>query len=177
MPYLEQIHDKLIEKLWPESDPVREDEYRSLELLDSALNRPFQSAFGADTYPTVLTKAAALFHSLIANHPFANGNKRCAVIAFDHFLLANGQFFFLQNGPMYELARQTASYRQRGVSHEDSMKEILDSVSEYVISLDLLDQEALKPASGIAIKELNAVAVQMRLRIRANPLNAIISAG
>ena len=34
-------------------------------------------------------KAAALFHSLIANHPFGNGNKRTAVIALELFLSAN----------------------------------------------------------------------------------------
>jgi len=34
-------------------------------------------------------KAAALFHSLIANHPFENGNKRTAVIALELFLSAN----------------------------------------------------------------------------------------
>jgi len=35
-------------------------------------------------------KGVALFHSLVANHAFIDGNKRTAVTALDHFLLANG---------------------------------------------------------------------------------------
>jgi prophage maintenance system killer protein len=45
--------------------------------------------FSQDVHSTVLDKGAALFHSLTANHPFHNGNKRTAVLALDHFLLAD----------------------------------------------------------------------------------------
>lgn len=51
------------------------------ELLDSAINRPQQSAFGEDAYPTIFTKAAALFESLAKNHAFHNANKRTAFSA------------------------------------------------------------------------------------------------
>ncbi|MGA2248730.1 MAG: type II toxin-antitoxin system death-on-curing family toxin [Verrucomicrobiota bacterium] len=172
--YVEQIHDRLIEKLWPGTDPVREDEYRSPELLDSATNRPFQTAFGTDTYPALIEKAAALFHSLISNHPFHNGNKRCAVIAFDHFLLANGFFSVMMNEPMYELAKQTASYRERGISHEDSMIEILRAVGDFVVSLRALEEDSQKNTASLALKQIYAVAVVMRTNIRANPLNVIL---
>lgn len=51
---------------------------RDLGLLESALARP-QATFGSqDLYPTILDKAAALFHSMIFNHPFLDGNKRTA---------------------------------------------------------------------------------------------------
>jgi death-on-curing family protein len=172
--YVEQIHDQLIEKLWPGTDPVRGDEYRSVELLDSAVNRPFQSAFGIDTYPDLVEKAAALFHSLISNHPFHNGNKRCAVIAFDHFLLANGYFSVMMNSPMYELAKQTASYRERDVSHEDSMIEILRAVGDFVVSLTALKLEARKSTSSALLREIYPLAVVMRINIRENLLNAIL---
>jgi death on curing protein len=65
---------------------------------------------GQDFYPTVIDKAAALFHSLIANHPYQNGNKRTAVVAVDAFLIGNGHSLALDNKAMYELATQTASY-------------------------------------------------------------------
>lgn len=51
---------------------------RDLGLLEAALTRPRTSVFGQDAYPDVFTKAAALFHSIIANHPFVDGNKRAA---------------------------------------------------------------------------------------------------
>jgi death on curing protein len=39
-------------------------------LLESAVLRPQQTAFGADAYQDVHSKAAALLHSLVNNHPF-----------------------------------------------------------------------------------------------------------
>lgn len=60
------------------------------KLLDSAINRPRQSAFGEDAYKTVFEKAAALFQSLAQNHPFYNANKRTAYAALKSFLLLNG---------------------------------------------------------------------------------------
>ena len=57
---------------YPRSGPTRI-QFMSAN-IESALGRPFHSADGQDVYPTIIEKAAALFHSLIANHPFHNGN-------------------------------------------------------------------------------------------------------
>ncbi|HLF80010.1 MAG TPA: Fic family protein, partial [Dehalococcoidia bacterium] len=43
--------------------------------LYSACARPFQTAFGEEIYPGGL-QVAALFHSIIQDHPFMDGNKR-----------------------------------------------------------------------------------------------------
>ena len=53
--------------------------------LESALFRP-QSGY----YEDVIEEAAALFESLILNHPFVDGNKRTAFAAMDVFLRLNG---------------------------------------------------------------------------------------
>jgi len=45
-------------------------------LLDSAVAQPSMAFGGMELYPTLLEKAAALACSLIANHPFIDGNKR-----------------------------------------------------------------------------------------------------
>ncbi len=45
-------------------------------LLDSAVAQPSMSFGGVELYPTLIEKAAALAFSLIANHPFVDGNKR-----------------------------------------------------------------------------------------------------
>jgi len=63
---------------------------RERGLLESAVARPQASAFGADAYPDLVTKAAALLHSLVLNHPFIDGNKRTAVLATLVFLDLNG---------------------------------------------------------------------------------------
>ncbi|MBK9125287.1 MAG: type II toxin-antitoxin system death-on-curing family toxin [Chloroflexi bacterium] len=63
---------------------------RDVNMLESAVMRPRASAFGSDAYPTVVDKGAALFHSLILNHPFVDGNKRTAVITLVVFLNLNG---------------------------------------------------------------------------------------
>lgn len=51
---------------------------RDEKLLLSALNRPFQTFDGKDLYPTAIGKSAAIFQSIIINHPFLDGNKRMA---------------------------------------------------------------------------------------------------
>lgn len=56
-----------------------------LGLLESALFRP-QSGY----YLDLAEMAAALFESLIKNHPFVDGNKRVAFFATDVFLRVNG---------------------------------------------------------------------------------------
>lgn len=58
---------------------------RDLGLLESALYRP-RSGY----YEDLAEMAAALFESLIMNHPFADGNKRVAFFATDVFLRLNG---------------------------------------------------------------------------------------
>lgn len=58
---------------------------RDVGLLESALYRP-QTGY----YDDLPGMAAALFESLIMNHPFINGKKRVAVFATDVFLRLNG---------------------------------------------------------------------------------------
>jgi death-on-curing protein len=61
------------------------DGIRDLGLLESALYRP-QSGY----YEELPSMAAALFESLLMNHPFVDGKKRVAFFATDVFLRLNG---------------------------------------------------------------------------------------
>jgi death-on-curing protein len=63
---------------------------RDAGLLSSAIARPRTTVFGEDAYPDLATKAAALFESLVSNHPLLDGNKRLAVVLTWTFLLNNG---------------------------------------------------------------------------------------
>lgn len=58
---------------------------RDLGLLESALFRP-----RTGYYRDLSEMAAALFESLLMNHPFIDGNKRVAFFATDVFLRLNG---------------------------------------------------------------------------------------
>ncbi|MBI2984135.1 MAG: type II toxin-antitoxin system death-on-curing family toxin [Candidatus Kerfeldbacteria bacterium] len=57
--------------------------------LSSAVERPQQTAFGRELYPTILEKAAVYIHSIIGDHPFVDGNKRTAMAAAFVFLQTN----------------------------------------------------------------------------------------
>ena len=74
-----EIHARLIERFGGEAG------IRDLGLLDSALFRP-QTGY----YKDMVEMSAALFESLIMNHPFVDGNKRVAFFATDVFLRLNG---------------------------------------------------------------------------------------
>lgn len=136
--YLEFIHDKLIVVLWPGTEPVGEREQRERPLIESAAARPFHTVLQQDAYPTVLEKAVALFHSINANHAFMNGNKRTAVVAIDHFLIANDCHLLLENDAMYKIAEKTASYKERGLTQDQSLAEITDTLGEFVIEMDIV---------------------------------------
>jgi death-on-curing protein len=73
------IHQRLVERFGGElgvTDPGR---------LESALYRPQTPYYG-----DLVERAAALFESLLMNHPFVDGNKRVAFFATDTFLRLNG---------------------------------------------------------------------------------------
>jgi death on curing protein len=59
---------------------------RDLGALESALFRP-----RTGYYRDVVEEAAALFESLVQNHPFVDGNKRVAFAVVDVFLRVNGR--------------------------------------------------------------------------------------
>jgi len=86
------IHERVIEA-YGGADGVRD-----LGLLETALYRP-QSGY----YEDLATMAAALFESLIINHPFVDGNKRVAFFAADVFLRLNGWRLEVDSDDAYAL--------------------------------------------------------------------------
>lgn len=68
------IHDILIERFGGTKG------VRDQAGLESAINRPYQTFDGQELYPGSVDKAAAIFESIISNHPFIDGNKRTAYV-------------------------------------------------------------------------------------------------
>ena len=87
---------------------VGSDRLADFGLLEAAVLRPQQMIFGADAYPDIHTKAAALMHSLIRNHPFLDGNKRTAVLSVIVFYNLNGFAIDAAQGEVVALAVDVA---------------------------------------------------------------------
>lgn len=71
-------------------------------LLEAAAFRPQASVFGADAYPTLWDKAAAMMESLARNHPLVDGNKRLALAGTVVFLGMNGLRLRMSNDEAYD---------------------------------------------------------------------------
>ena len=94
------LHSRLIQRAGG-ADGVRD-----MGLLASALARPRATFGGDDLYPDLWSKAAALMHSLLHNHPFIDGNKRTAVAAMGIFLELNGYELTTCNEAVLDFTRR-----------------------------------------------------------------------
>ena len=97
---------------------------RDVGLLESALARPAATAFGADAYPGLERKAAALVHSLIRNHALVDGNKRLGLGALIVFLGVNGHRLRWTNDEAYDFIVSIADGRLDDV---DAIAELLQA--------------------------------------------------
>lgn len=93
---------KLVEMLG--AGPVRD-----AGLLDSAFARPQSSAFGADAYPTLPLKAAAMMHSIVKNYSLFDGNKRMSLLSTHTFVELNNAHLGMTMDEAYNLILEIAS--------------------------------------------------------------------
>jgi death-on-curing protein len=100
------IHERVIEAFGGHGG------VRDLGLLESALYRP-QCGY----YDDLVSMAAALFESLIMNHPFVDGNKRVAFYATDVFLRLNGWRLEVDAHDAYRLILQLLGTGQCDLAH------------------------------------------------------------
>ena len=100
---VEKIHDILIEKFGGGKG------IRDKGLLESVINRPFQTFDGQDLYPDPVDKAAAIFESIITNHPFVDGNKRTAYVLMRLILKSNNLDIRLGQNEKYDFVIRSAS--------------------------------------------------------------------
>lgn len=63
---------------------------KDMHMLSLAVGRPQMSVAFQDAYKSTFDKAAAMFHSIINNHPFLDGNKRTSLFSAVLFLEYNG---------------------------------------------------------------------------------------
>ncbi|GGB62220.1 type II toxin-antitoxin system death-on-curing family toxin [Virgibacillus dakarensis] len=103
---------------------------KSVELLDSAVHRPQQSAFGTDAYATVFEKAGALFESVAQNHAFHNANKRTAFLSLTQFLSYNGYDFQMDS------QKEQADFTVDVVNKKYTFDELVRIIEKYSTRMD-----------------------------------------
>ncbi len=96
---------------------------RDYNLLDSALETPFQSFGGDELYPTIQAKAARLGYGLIKNHCMIDGNKRIGTHAMLVFLALNGIELKYTQKELYETILDVAAGK---IEYEDLLQWVLD---------------------------------------------------
>ncbi|MCG8320660.1 MAG: type II toxin-antitoxin system death-on-curing family toxin [Cytophagales bacterium] len=82
---------------------------RGRALLESALSRPFATFSGEELYKTPVEKAAAIFESIVKNHPFQDGNKRIAYVMLRLVLMNSELDIVSKEEEKYEFVIKTAS--------------------------------------------------------------------
>ena len=111
------LHTQLIQQTGG-SDGVRD-----YNLLDSALETPFQSFGGDELYPTIQAKAARLGYGLIKNHCMIDGNKRIGTHAMLVFLALNGIELKYTQKELYETILDVAA---GNIEYEVLLQWVLD---------------------------------------------------
>lgn len=82
---------------------------RDVGLLQSSLARPNTTLYGADAYPSLDLKAAALMHSIVTSHPLIDGNKRTAWALMITFVLLNGFEVVAETGDAFDFVLGVAT--------------------------------------------------------------------
>lgn len=144
------VHEYLADHYDTSDDPISPRGVKNIELLESAVFRPFATVGGLDAYPAVIDKAAALFHGVISNHCFHNGNKRAALLLTMCFLDSNGYWIDkCDDEDLFDFTRKTAAHEiaTKRTGEIKAVKAFLKKNSRKTISGD-------KPLSFIELSRL-----------------------
>ncbi|WP_172201041.1 type II toxin-antitoxin system death-on-curing family toxin [Saccharibacillus qingshengii] len=108
-----KIHYELVDMFVKEEDPIEPPGLRAQGgegLLEMAVSRPHTGLGGVDKYSTYETKVGALFHSLIQNHAFNNGNKRTALVSLLVTLDLNGRRIEISDDEVFDFVVAVAAH-------------------------------------------------------------------
>lgn len=95
---VEEYHNDLIDQFGGSKG------IRDIAGLEAALARPYMTFDQQDLYPNIEDKAAAVFESLIINHPFIDGNKRIAYLLLRLTLRDNNTTMVASQKEKYHMA-------------------------------------------------------------------------
>lgn len=101
-----------------------DDGIRDPGLLESAVLAVQQTFGGEFLYASIYEMTAALWHGIVANHPFIDGNKRAGATAADAFLLVNGIEMTFTNEDIVEITLALATNAM-------SRAELADQIAQH----------------------------------------------
>jgi len=116
------IHEILIEKFGGSKG------VRDINVLLSALNRPFATFDGEELHKTINEKAAALIESLVKNHAFIDGIKRTGYVIMRLFMMQNGFDINASYTEKYDFVIDIASGKSE-------IHEIVNWIKEHQVKL------------------------------------------
>lgn len=99
------------------------DGVRDFNLLESAIETPFQVFAGKELYPTIQAKGTRLGYGLIKNHCMLDGNKRIGIHAMLVFLTLNGIELQYTQKELYEMILLVAD---GSLDYEDMLRWVLE---------------------------------------------------
>lgn len=111
------LHSQLIKQT------VGIDGVRDFNLLESAIETPFQAFAGKELYPTIQAKGTRLGYGLIKNHCMLDGNKRIGTHAMLVFLALNGIELQYTQKELYKMVLKVADGR---LTYEGMLKWVLE---------------------------------------------------
>jgi death-on-curing family protein len=151
------IHWQLVEDFARANDPIDPPGPRSEALLESAVYRPHTALGGQRKYPTVEMAGAALFHSLVQDHPFHNGNKRTALVSLIAFLDMNGELLEVEDDDLFDYVVRLADHRLLG-RHANGDGSLADQEGLEVADwIDCNSRSLEKQEQRLQFRELQAI--------------------
>jgi death-on-curing protein len=129
-----EIHQELVELFLNDEDPINPPGARDIGLVHSACSRPHTGLGEYDKYPDEFTKLAALFHSLVQNHAFHNGNKRTALVSLLASLYRNGRIlaFSVSDDELFEVTKSIANGSFLNFEDRLGPDEAVDQISRWL---------------------------------------------
>lgn len=128
----------LARELMSFGEPIPDYSTRDNSLLESSLASPINTFHNTDN-PTLVDLTAVLFYSLIKNHPFANGNKRIAVMTILIFLRLNDKWLDISPILLYKLAVTIANSLPN--EREKVLNEFKKMFDDYIVEYGEFDSK------------------------------------
>lgn len=128
------IHRALVDLFRDDEDTISPPGARDENLLHSACARPFTGLGGIEKYQSDLEKSAALFHSLVQNHAFHNGNKRTAIVTLLTALHRNGLRFTVkvEDDDIFDFVCAVAQNQMPGRDEHLNADDIVTSIVKWL---------------------------------------------
>lgn len=128
----EEIHTILTNEFRTTGNPIFPPGVKSRDLLSSAMSRPMFEHEGHRKYPSLELASAALFHAIIHDHPFHNGNKRSALVAMLTMLDRNGYVLNYSQAELFREAGLTAQHNLVDRNSSDRDDREMASIADWL---------------------------------------------